>query len=82
MLVMISVTPAYYKDESDDREQSNPYETHLAKTSDGDAMRAVAVEVLDHGVGGVGFERGTIVVVVNGRVLDGNIRGTVNVPTI
>ena len=67
---------------SGDQEHPGPYETYLAKTTDGDTMRAVAVQVLDYGVGWVGFERDTIVVVVNGRVLDGNIRGTVNVPAI
>ena len=45
-------------------------------------MRAIAVQVFDYDVGSVGFERDTIIVVVNGRVSDGNIRGTVNVPAI
>ena len=45
-------------------------------------MRAVAVEISDHGIGCVRFERNTIVVVVDGRILDGNVRGTVNVPAI
>ena len=61
---------------------NKPYETYLAKATDGDTMRAVTIQILDQGVSGVGFERNAIVVVVNGRILDGDIRGTVNVPTI
>jgi len=45
-------------------------------------MRAVAVEILDYSIGRIGFERDTVVVVVDNRVFDGNIRGTVNVPAI
>ena len=45
-------------------------------------MRAVTIQILDQGIGGVGFERNAIVVVVNGRILNGDIRGTVNVPAI
>lgn len=45
-------------------------------------MRAVTVEISDYGVGCVGFEGYAIVVVIDGRVLDGNIRGAVNVPAI
>lgn len=45
-------------------------------------MRTVAVEISNDGVGRVGFQRDTVIVIVNGRVLNGNIRGTVNVPAI
>jgi len=54
----------------------------LAKGSDGDAVRAVAEEVLDEHVGAVGLEGDAVIAVVDVRILYRDVRATVGIPTI
>lgn len=54
----------------------------LAERPYGDAMRAVADQILDDHVGAVGLEGNTIVTVVDGRVLNGDAVGAVRVPPV
>ena len=45
-------------------------------------MATVAPEILDDDVGAVGFERNTIVPVVNTRVLNYDVVGSVGIPSM
>ena len=54
----------------------------LAEGSDGDAVGAVAGEVLDDDGGGVGFEGDAVVAVVDGGVLDRDRGAAVGVPAV
>jgi hypothetical protein len=64
------------------RNDGDSSSTYLTQTTDGDTMRSVAEEVANDRVGGIGFEGDAIIVVVDGGIFDGDIRGTVNIPAI
>jgi hypothetical protein len=54
----------------------------LAQTADADAVAAVAPQVLNDDVGAVGFERDTIIAIIDVGVLDDDVVGAVRIPSI
>lgn len=54
----------------------------LAEGADTDAVRAVAVQVLDEDFGAVGLEAHAVVAVVDDTVLDDNVAAPVGVPSV
>jgi hypothetical protein len=56
------------------------YAVVLAQGSNGDTVRAIAVHVLDEGVGGVGLEGDAVITIDDGGVSDDDVVGSISVP--